>query len=373
MPEIIEKTKIKIEIPDHYKRGLDESVWEELEGFLFKGFLTSHARVFNIDFVFKTLNIHESNLINFSKPSKESPLEQKTSFQAKFIAYSIFMIDGENALHDRSNHIRELILIIKKIPISLQNEILNRLGDLNKQASRLYPLVEVFVHENRSKLHWHQLHNTQIHFSENTGIPGTHHLGMNSCQSTWTSLNRLIEIRDQAERDWGNAKFIGSCFAGKGVRSIDQQDKQKRDLENQKIEELKVDVLYKYMNKLDEDSKVEKQTMLPDGRLAEVEREYKAETVQDLADQLSQSLSQEKDFHDLVVEQTLDRLKERRSEIEKRRRVVSSGIIQNMEGGSRIIGGKEAADQVLARIRNARNRAIDENYKHKVPEIEDNE
>jgi hypothetical protein len=371
MLENVEKKKIKIEIPEHYKRNLDESVWDELEEILFSGFLTVRARVSGIDFIFKTLNIHESNLINFSKPSKESPLEQKTNFQAKFIAYSTFMIDGENALHDRPNHIRNLIELIKKIPMNLQNEVLNKLGDLNRKASRLYPLVEVFVHENRSKLRWYQLNNSQIHLPESTGIPGTNHLGMNSCQSTWTSINRLIEIRDQTERDWTNAKFVGSCFNGKGVRSIDQQDKQHKDIELQKVEQLKVEVLYKYLNKLDENAQVEKQTMLPDGRLADVEKTFKAETVQDLADQLSKSLSDEKDFHDLVVEQTMNRIKQRRESIDKYHRSVSSGIIVNREGGSRILGGREEADQILNRIRGAKNKAIEENYKYVRPDMED--
>jgi hypothetical protein len=292
--------KIKISIPEQYKRNLDESVWEELEEYLFTGFLTSQAYIAGNSFVFKTLNWYESNFINYLKPAKESAIEQKLHFQASFIAHSIFITEGENVLFDRPNHIRRLINIIKKIPTSFQNEIILNLSYINKKAVRLYPLVEVYVHENKSRLKWLQLKNLPIHSPQSTGISGTEHLGMNLCQSTWVALNRLIDIKDESERDWNNAKFVGSCFA-KGVRSIDQQDKQQKDIERQKLEDLKIEVLYKYLNRIDDDKSMPKQVSLPDGRTAEVVEEKRAQTVDELAEQLQNALNEEKDHHDIVI------------------------------------------------------------------------
>jgi hypothetical protein len=368
--ELRRRRKVNVEVPERYRQHIDDSVWDELERYIYTGFLHESAHMAGYTFVFKTLNYYETQLINFLKPSRISPIEQRLDFHAIFIAYSIFIADGVNVLHDRPKHIKELIQIIKKIPQGYQNKIVEHLSKLNEQASRLFPLVEVYVHENRSRLRWMQIQNIPIHSSKATGIPGTDHLGMNLCQSTWVALNRLLDIKEAAERDWENAKFIGSCFS-KGVRSVDQKDRAQKDTDNQKLEDLRMEVLYKYINKIDGEGQAGKRIELPDGRLAEVDHEFKAQSVDELAEQLSNALSDEKDHHDLVVERTLKALERRSETIDQRKREISSGTILNRELGTRVIGGRDALDPMLERLKKAREASIDAHYRFQKSDLDD--
>jgi len=362
--------KIRIEVPEAFKK-VNEEVWEELENYLFTGFLSSSASILKETFIFKTLNHTEIRNIEFMKPFRSSVPEAKDRFRTAFIAHSVFMIDGENFLHDRPRHFRKLMKLISRIPTNLQQKIINNLASLNSKASRLYPLTEVYVHENRSRFKWMQYSNLAINSQSVTGIPGTDEIGISHCQSAWVAMNKIIDRRDQIERDWGNAKFIGSCFAGKGVRSIDERDKTRLERERQELDDLKIKVLYNYLNKTEGQKDAPQITVLPDGRRVVVEKRFRADSVEDLADQLSAALSGEKDHHDLVVESQQRKVQERSQAIHDYHRSLYAQTPQFREPGSRILGGKLEADAYLARIQALRLESI-EKGRNMIPAMEGN-
>ena len=49
----------------------------------------------------------------------------------------------------------------------------------------------------------------------------------------WRALNYYEDLKEMAEREWDNAKFIGSCFAGKEIKKIYNQDKDRRQKERE--------------------------------------------------------------------------------------------------------------------------------------------
>jgi len=355
--------RVKVTVPDTYKQ-VDESVWEELEKYIFQGFLISHAFVANQNFVFKTLNHHELRIMGYMRPTSTSIPEVQARFRAAFIAYSIFMVDGNNALYDRPRHINRLIKAISKLPVPVQDEIIKQLAILNEMANRLSPLVEPYAYENRSRFKWFQICNQSVHSRLSTGIAGTEELGMNSCQQTWVALNRIIDRRDGVESDWSHAKFIGSCFAGKGIRSIDEKDKMRREKERVDREELKLKVLHKYLNrKVGKDVGDEEPVPveLPDGRQAKVVARFRANSAEELADQLSAALSGEKDYHDMVIEAKEKELRKRAEAIEahKRKFYQAPPLIPEIAGGgSRVLGGKQEASAYLARMQALREEQI---------------
>jgi hypothetical protein len=354
------KRSIQIDIPDYLKH-IDETIWEELETYLFQGFLTSPSYIFEKTFVFKTLNQHELKYIEFLRPLKRSPPEIQALYRAAFIAHSIFIVDGKNVIHKRADYIDKLIDIIRKVPPDHQDKIVENLGALNQKASRLYPLVEVYVYENRSRFKWHYISPNPIHSPICTGIPGTDELGMNYCQQSWVTLNALLDKRDKIEAEWANAKFIGSCFAGKGIRAIDEKDKSRKNKERVDREDLKMKVLYEYLNRRakKEEDKIQEMVALPDGRRATVERRLRAESVEELADQLSASLSGEKDHHDLVVEAHQRQVQERYRDIERSKIQMYSvpavyhegSTSEPLHGPSRVLGGKAEANALVKRLR----------------------
>lgn len=348
--------KVQLSVPEAYKPSVDEEVWAELESYVYQGYLSAPAHILGKTFVLKTINHHELRYISYLRPLKTAPVEVRDAHRAAFIAHSVFMIDGENLLPDRHRKTARLVKIVGRMPAGVQDSIIEHLSALNERAVRLRPLVEVFVHENRSRFRWMHSSGSQVHSPSNTGVDGTDEIGMNYCQQAWSALNRLLDVREQMERDWVNAKFIGSCFAGKGVRSVDEKDKARAAREKADLEDLKMKVLYGYLNRSPAAGS-EPEVFLPDGRRAVVVSRFRADSAQELADQMSAVLSEEKDHHDLVVESRMRQIRERAASMEESRQAVyrapafsqSSG--PQVAGSSRVLGGKEEAEALLARIR----------------------
>lgn len=334
--------RVQIRVPEQY-RDIDEAVWKDLEEYLFTGFLASHANLLGQSFVFKTLNHLEVRNISYARPPGS---EVSAGFKASFIAHSLFVAMGRNVLYRRAEHLHQLIELVAKIPPAFQDKILENLNALNKKAQRLYPLVEAYVHESRSRYHWLFLKRLAIHSSEATGIAGTAELGMNYCQQTWVAMNEALDRRDEIESDWNHAKFVGSCFAGKGMISIEEQDKARRNREKQEIEEKKMQLLREYIDAsagkpIDSDQGT---VTLPDGRRAVVTGRFKAESAEELAEQLSAALSGEKDWHDKVVAAHFRRLQEEREAMAKQSRQVAAMPPRLANAGSAAAGGARVLD-----------------------------
>lgn len=361
--------RVKINLPERYS-WTDESVWEELERYLFQGFLTATTYVAGKSFVFKTLNYNELRNIEFMRPVRGSPQEARDAYRNALIAHSLFMVDGVNVLYDRPRHIHRLAKTVGKLHSAVREKVVENLSALNERAGRLFPLVEVYVHENRSRFRWMQVRDVPVHSESATGIAGTDGLGMTSSQAMWTAVNRILDRRDDMEREWSNAKFIGSCFAGKGVRAIDERDRARAERERTDLEDRRLEVLHDYLNRTTAGRPKEHVIDLPDGRKAVVVRgtaadgKFRADSAEELRDQLEKSLSGEKDFHDLVIEAKERELMARaRAMAEEKHRLYQSAPVRSdavpvAGGGSMVLGGKEEHDAYVSRMTALREASI---------------
>lgn len=330
------KRRVEITVPKNY-RDVNEKVWRELEEYLYTGFLYSPARVLGRSFVLKSVNHLELRNINMMRPAAGSPPQVRATFRAAMIAHSLFIIDGVNVLHNRADHFDKLMRVVSAIPAQIQDKIVENISYINARAMRLHPLVEPYCQDNRSRFHWMQLGSVPLHSSKITGIPGTDDLGMNHCQQTWTALNRLADIREEAEKQWAYAKFVGSCFNGKGVRQVDEQDKARKNRERQEFEENRMRVIRDYLNKSSGQRDESADLILPDGRKAIVEGRFRAESAEDLAEQLSAALSGEKDAHDIIIEQHFKRAMREKEERERGQQKFVP--LPSRDGGSPVGGG----------------------------------
>ncbi len=355
MTDVQPSDRVRISVPDSYRPVDDDEVWTDLEAYLYQGFLTSSAHIVGKTFVFKTINHHELRYISYLRSMKTAPSEAQELHRAALISHSVFMIDGENLLPDRHRKTARLIKLVSRLPSSAQDSIVEALAAVNEKASLLRPLVEVFVHETRSRFRWMHSSGSPVHSTVNTGVHGTDEIGMNYCQQSWVALNRLLDVKEQMERDWTNAKFVGSCFAGKGVRAVDEKDRARAAREKSEQEELKVKVLHGYLNRTPGELK-EPEVFLPDGRKAVVVGRFRADSAQELADQMEAVVNQEKDHHDLVIEAKMRQVRERAESMDdSRQRIYQAPQFLNegvpVSGSSRVLGGKADADALLARIR----------------------
>ncbi len=340
-----QRNAITFETPD--------GVWDDLESYLFTGFLTTHAEIQGVQMVFKTLNPNELRNISYMRTYASQSTEYKNQFRSLFIAHSVFMVNGQNFLYKRSDNIDRLVKIINKLGSAVQDRIVVNLSALNAKAQRIHGIVEAYSFEPRSRFRWAASKDTILNSVNLTGLPGTEELGMNVCQTTWVALNRIQDLREDIERNWANSKFIGGCFVGKGMRSIEEKDKNRLQEEEQQRQEKRSKALREYLNRGGEkEDTIKEMFLMPDGRRVEVASRYKASTADELAKELSAALNEEKDEHDLAVEAHMKKLNERNSEIAREKLFMQSNANPMIMQDSGItVLGKHEVEERLRRMR----------------------
>jgi hypothetical protein len=268
---------------------VNPEVYRDVEPLLFRGFLTVSAKINDVHFVFKSLNHQEFSLLEFSGDYSFST----TKFWATFLSYGVFMVDGVNILSDREANISNLAEVFRSLPKDAIAKIVRHVGEINRRAVKAVPLTEAYAMELQSRYRWLQLNGLDLTSPAVTGIQGTQWLGLNWAQQLWIALNRVEDRNDSFEREWENAKFVGSCFAGKGLSKVYNQDNERRRKEKEERSSRKDSILREIV--LGEAP--ESNTLKIPGAVIVGPR-----TVDELAEQLKKDLKGEKDWHDQVIE-----------------------------------------------------------------------
>ena len=264
---------------------VDPRVYKSVEPLLFRGFLALPATLGdNLRVVYKSLNHHEYERLQLTHGSRD------TDFYVDFLAQSTYLLGGQNVLS--WEHREKVKRFYGEVPPPLRNRILTTLSELNRQASDGVRLVEAYAMETLSRLRWVQLYGLDLTSTAVTGVEGSSLLGYNWGQLLWRALNRYQDTREDMDRHWENAKFIGGCFAGKGINKVHNQDRRRKreEIENRiarKDQILREVVLLE---------KSPERRVMRDGHVVK-----SAQTTEELATQLEQSLKGEEDFHDRVV------------------------------------------------------------------------
>jgi len=293
------KPKKDIRIPVPQDPEVNPEVYKDVEPMLYRGFLTVVAEINGVYFVFKSLNHHEFDLLRFSGMLREK--EVAKSFWSTFLAYGVFMVDGGNILSDRERWISKLADTFSELPKEAKAKIIRHVSEVNRRASVAVTLTEAYAMEAVSRYRWMQIKGLDLTTPAVTGIEGTQRLGLNWAQQLWRALNLAEDRNEQYERDWENAKFIGSCFAGKGLSKVYNQDNDRR----RKEKEDRLARKDKLLREVVLGEKTPEKTAVLPGAVVTVPR-----TVEELADQLEKDLRGDKDWHDKVIEEHEKRIRE---------------------------------------------------------------
>lgn len=281
----------QINIPPPKEPEVNPEVYRDVVPLLTKGFLMQSADVNDVLFVFKSLNHHEFEMVRLVGGFR-GDRQPMSRFWDIFLAYCVFMVDGQNILVDRDRFIPELAKTFAVFPIDAKQRIIRHLSELNRRASVATILTEAYSMEGYSRFRWSQVADLDLMAPTLTGVGGTDRLGLNYAQLTWRSINYYQDMSEQQERDWENAKFIGSCFAGKGLQSVYNKDEDRRRKHKEEIVARKDQILRLAL--FGEEPKSEKQK----GHAVVIA----AQTTEELAAQLQHDLRGEKDWHDEVIE-----------------------------------------------------------------------
>lgn len=314
---------------------VDPKNYKDVEPLLFRGFLTKSAKINDTQFVFKSLNQHEMDMIRWMHPEDHAT----SAFWNLFLAYGVFMIDGANVLTDRDRWIPRIAETFNNIQPVVRNKIIWNIGEINRRASNAVALTECYATERYSRYRWYQLQGMDMTATAVTGIAGTERLGMNWAQLTWRALNRIEDINDLQEQEWEHAKFVGSCSAGKGISKVYQQDNERR----RKFKE----------EQLARKDQILREVLLGEKRVEGMKADgavmITARTVDDLVSQLERDLRGEKDWHDLVVEEHERKIRDgynyRRRQLEEMARSREEEF-----GGKSLFGGTDMRGYSPAQI-----------------------
>lgn len=315
---------IRIEAPREPE--VKPEVWKDVESMIYRGFITLSGDINGVEFLFKSLNHHEFEFVQWLANGGSTSTDR---FYNTFLAYGVFMIDGQNILPTRTQWISELVKLFSELPQSAKTKLVRYLSEVNRRATNAVTITEAYVMEQSSRFRWAQLQGLDLMSPTCTGVPGTEVLGLNYAQLVWRALNVFEDIRDTAEREWDNAKFIGSCFAGKEIQKIYNQDKDRRRKEKEQ--------------RVERRDKLLRQVLLgerPDGPEQGRQIKIVARTVEELAKQLESDLRGEKDWHDLVVEAEERRMHD---QIRQRREKINDMVRER----ARVDGGREVSAQTL--------------------------
>lgn len=288
---------------------VNPEIYRDVEPLLFRGFLTVAADIADVHFVFKSLNHHELDLLRFTGHFRDGRVTDR--FWSTFIAYGVFMVDGVNILPDRERAFPDLKRLFDAFPKEAVATIVRHISEINRKANRAVPLTEAYAMETVSRYRWLQIKGMDLTSVSVTGVDGTQRLGLNWSQQLWRALNQVEDRNESYEREWENSKFIGSCFAGKGISKIYDQDNDRRRKDREERSSRKDRILREVV--LGEKPEANVLT-IPGAQITG------ARTVEELATQLEKDLRGEKDWHDQVIEaheaRIRDRLKERNAQLE---------------------------------------------------------
>ncbi len=291
------KKEIRIEAPKEPE--VNPEVYRDVEALLYRGFILLPAELNGVRFVFKSLNQHEFETIRLFGGLQEKS-EPTAEFWALFLAYCVLIVDGLNVLADRRTLLPQLSDTFSKLPLKARQRMVRNISEINRRASNAVVLTEAYAMEPTSRFRWGQLHGLDLTSPSVTGIEGTERVGLNWAQLLWRALNYFEDLHIRSEQEWENAKFVGSCFAGKGMSKVHTQDQTRRD--NERLERsARKDALLRHVLLGDPlDTKDRKGGM----------RVISAHTVEELAEQLEHDLRGEQDFHDQVVQAHEERVRQ---------------------------------------------------------------
>jgi hypothetical protein len=308
---------------------VNPEIYRDVEPLLLRGFLHISADINGVPFVFKSLNHHEFAMLGLMSGGQWTTSHKSVQkYYALFMAYGVVMVDGVNILPERDRWVSQITAMFEALDDGPRKKIIRHLSEVNRRASQAVLLTEAFSFDPTSRLRWAQTKGSDLTSTAVTGFMGTNTLGMNWGQLTWRAINNYADLKDQAEREWENAKFVASASAGKGMTKVHNQDKRRREQELQE--------------QIARRDKIIRFALLGEGyeKTLNAGQIQVARTVAELHEQLRRDLSGEKDFHDMVVDSYENQIRDQNRQRAEHLQTLQKSFEEKF-GDNRIVGGTD--------------------------------
>lgn len=152
-----------------------------------------------------------------------------------FIASSVWMVDGILVLNE-PHAIQPIFRQVRRLPRKAKFILFSLVSGLLMRQSRAVDWVEPYCYENISRFRWKSFKTASVHV--HSGIPGLEALGTNHVQRMWTFYNEIEDQRIAEESVWDGFKLVASASQPKGIKKIDEHDKELWKKEKERRQEV---------------------------------------------------------------------------------------------------------------------------------------
>ena len=267
-------------------------IYTDVETLVSPGFLAHDVAVGRIPISMRSLNPSDLRLLQH----RVGPMGSDTAWKRWAVASSIWMVDGQSLL-EFPHAITRMYRTLLHLPRVVMDILFSICTGLTDRANVVGDRLEAYCYEPYSRSLWKSLRDCLPSDERVTGIPGSHRLGLNHVQKAWIVFNEAEDEHESWLHHWQSAKFIASAHHPKGVKKISRKDESQKKSEETRRERVIDETFLKATG------------TLPDR--AGAPRLYRAVTADDLVDEMHRWTAGEQDFHDLVVEDYKNRIRQR--------------------------------------------------------------
>lgn len=257
--------------------------YEDVESLITVGFLTHPVEVNGLSLHLRSFNPGDLFLLRTRVGAGAD-----FKWQCWAVATSIWMVDGYVILGDPQAS-ASIYHRIRKMPKSAIEILFNIVMSLHARQTRAFQATESYCFEAVSRFKWRAYHTGPI--NSHSGIPGAERLGLNHAQQMWAAFNEVEDIRRTEEANWEGLKLVASAQAPKGVKSLDDSDKKRRENEENRRQQIMDKFFYTVTG------------VFVEGAVPIDGPQYilKAKSVEDLEKEMHDWVAGKDDWHDKVV------------------------------------------------------------------------
>lgn len=272
------------------------------------GFLSTSLRIGRLTLGLRSLSSNDIHLL------RHAAKEGGSDWPFYLAASSIWMIDGLCLLESHPYSFRVAYDAMKASHTELVRAIFSQALAFFNRMRVCNRVIEAFFYEDESRRLWNATNKGAILPTTYAGIPGVERLGLNSFQSAWIQWNRAEDDRENDDYSWSLTKVLVSVQSNKSAKKLDAKDKSRIENERTRRQQVMDRAFYTWKGVLDEEGRD-----VRDPRLTI----HQPRTPQELAEEMRRWVAGEKDLHDLVVDDYVERIRREmiQREAEKQRKL----------------------------------------------------
>ena len=207
------------------------------------------------------------------------------------IASSMWMING-HCLLGNAEAVPRMAQTVRRLPKHIREILFSLAMGLFHRQSKAIEVTEAFCYESTSRYKWKAFgkHLPSAH----AGVPGVEHLGTNYTQRMWSFYNTIEDQKILDSSTWDGFKLATSPHAPKGIKKIDEADKQHKQQEQDRRQEIQDRAYYVQRGLLQE-------IRVKDKKSKEDSFAVGTKSADDLVEEMHRWVTGEDDLHDKIV------------------------------------------------------------------------